>query len=127
MRFPNTFVVFGPEAPPIVKLLSESQAKLYRDREALRFIDRAKIIAATFGSGYAYALPAWSKDCMEIIALNYTGPWERELKGICAAIALGKPYGSGSDEGGTTITQKPIKPTPRGPVGAKAVRQRASA
>lgn len=117
MRFPNTFVVFGSEQPPIVKLLTESAVALFTQRESVS--DRAKAIVATFGNGYEYALPAWSKECMEVIALRYEGPFARELKGICAAIALGQPYGPNPD-GGEHVEQKPIKPTPRGPSSATA-------
>lgn len=115
---PNCFVVFGETQPPIVKLLSDSAVALFDQRESVS--DRAKAIVATFGSGYEYALPAWSKECMEQVALRYVGPYQRELRYICAAIALGKPYSQdGDNSGGPKIVQKPIKPTPRGPAGVR--------
>lgn len=123
MRFPNTFVVFGSTMPPIVELLSDSAVALFTQRESVS--DRSKAIVATFGAGYEYALPAWSKECMERIALEYVGPFQRELRYLCAAIALGKPYGPDGHEGsgGSRVEQTPIKPTPRGPSSIKLVRK----
>src|SRR5579872_1938999 len=89
------FVVFGAERLPEVHMLDERSANIFADRE--RVSDRAKAIVATFGIGAEIALPAWSQECMELIALEYKGPYARELRGICAAIALGKPYSNGSD------------------------------
>lgn len=115
MKFPNTFVVFGEFEPPIVKLLTEGQVKLFSQRESVS--DRAKAIVATFGTGYQYALPAWSIECMEMIALRYEGPFQKELRGICAAIALGQPYGP-DIEGGLPILAQPTPPVKPSPTGA---------
>lgn len=105
----NTFVIFGSETPPAVKLLSDSAKRLFDDRYRVAS-DSSKAVAATFGHGYEYALPAWSKECMERIALEYVGPFQRELRGLCAAIALGRPFNPDTGDGGDQVEQKPVKP-----------------
>lgn len=105
----NAFVIFGSETPPAVKLLSDSAKRLFDDRCSVAS-DRSKAVAASFGYGYEYALPAWSKECMERIALEYVGPFQRELRGLCAAIALGRPFNPDTGDGGDRVEQKPVKP-----------------
>lgn len=121
MNFPNTFVVIGASRPPEVHLLTAGAVKLFEDRE--RVSSRLQALEATFGTGIQYAYPAWITECMEQLALTYVGPHQQRMRFICAAIALGEPYGGGAsygsgNDGGEHVKQKPIKPTPRGPAGA---------
>jgi hypothetical protein len=114
------YVVFGAGRAPEVHMLDERTAKILSDRE--RIAGRDKALVATFGIGAEAALPAWSQECMEKIALEYKGPFARELCSICAAIALGKPYSRdrNNPQGGDRVESKRPKPTPRGPAGARA-------
>jgi hypothetical protein len=122
MKLANCFVVFGEAMPPQVHLLTESARGLMDDR--LRIADserkRHAAYAATFGTGAQFALPAWSDDCMAAVAQHYTGPHQEQLRGLCAAIALGKPYGPNEpgderpSDGGTKVPRRPTKPRPTG-------------
>ena len=122
MKLANCFVVFGQELPPQVHLLSDSARSLMDDRLRVADTDRKRFTAyaMTFGRGAQCALPAWSEECMVEVAQHYTGPHEVAVRGICAAIALGKPYGppeSRDDQGnggGTKVPRRPIKPKPAG-------------
>jgi hypothetical protein len=117
MKIQNCFVVFGEDIAPQVHLLTETARKLLDDR--LRVVDPHKAYALTFGQGIQVALPAWSEACMIEIAENYTGPHATQLKGLCAAIALGKPYGPDTEgrptDGGDKVPRRPVKPKPSSP------------
>jgi hypothetical protein len=110
----GAFVVFGCTRAPQCVVLDALALRVYADRR--RITDAAKAIRATFGTGAEYALPAHSKDCMELIALQYVGPYQREVRGMCALIALGEPF---NPEGGTRVEPKRPKPTPRSPAGVR--------
>ena len=122
MKLYNCFVVVGEAMPPQVHLLSDSARSLMDDRLRIADSDRKRhaAYAATFGQGAQVALPAWSSDCMAAVAQHYTGPHQVALRGLCAAIALGKPYGfddSGDDrpsDGGEKVPRRPRKPRPTG-------------
>lgn len=118
----GSFLVFGPEAAPTVHLLSEQETQLYYDRDSL--VDSAKgrreVMRVTFNQPMATtALPAWSNAAM-LDATHYEGPFQTEVRGIAAAIALGKPFSkdqpNGRDDGsgGSKVPRKP-KPTGKGP------------
>lgn len=113
----GTFVVFGIDREPSVIALDARSIRMLADREAVA--DRLKAITATFGTGAEYALPAWSKPCMELIACEYVGPHQRMVRGLCAAIALNQPFNPDPEDGPRVEPKRP-KPTPRGPAGAKA-------
>lgn len=89
----GTFVVYGDNEPIVISLTATG---LYWFRETERIVARwdrpaSAAVAETFGDGFAYALPAWSRDCMERIAREYEGPHKLRLRAVCAAIALGMP------------------------------------
>lgn len=108
----GSFVVFGSMRAPQCILLDGHALRIYADRS--RVADASKAITATFGTGAEYALPAHSVECMELIALQYIGPYQREVRGMCALIALGEPFNP-DEGGGTSIEPKRQKPKPRGP------------
>lgn len=125
----HCYVVYGPElAPSVHWLLDEFQVSRYQWLQSHFSDDLSKANENMFGHGAVYALPAWSRECMELIALEYTGPHAREVKGLCAMIALG--HWPGTDvppPGGDGVKRKPVKPTPRGPAGATRRPERARA
>jgi len=112
----GTFVVFGAERAPEVHSTDTRTQRMLNEREAVS--DRLKAVEYTFGTGMQYALPAHSLPCMEFIALNYVGPFQRELRGLCAAISLGEPFNP-EPGGGLGIKDPNPKPPPRGPASAK--------
>lgn len=118
----HTFVVGGQFCPPAVHWLDDAAAEAFRVRQAIAGASRkarTHAMRLAFGvDGADYALPATSRECMERIALEYTGAYETELRGLCAAIATGR-YGrplSGDDSGadGGSKVDAP-KPAPRKP------------
>lgn len=122
----NFYVVFGPEVLPHVQMLTDAfKVERYQWLQSHFEGNLSKANESMFGPGVIHALPAWSQECMELIALEYAGPHAREVKGLCAMIALG--HWPGADvsppDGGDGVRRKPIKPTPRGPAGAKASRR----
>jgi hypothetical protein len=114
----GTYVVWGPEREPEVHTLDEPSYRRYRNWPARR---GAVAIAAAFGTGMDTAIPAWSAGAMELIALNYEGPHQVRVRGLCAAILLGKPYGGpepGDGPQGGSKDRVPDQPkSPRGPHG----------
>lgn len=56
-------------------------------------VQREYVIRQTFGSDATGFLPANSVDCLMFLAESYKGPFEEEVKGICACILTGTPYG----------------------------------
>lgn len=84
------FIVFGDDAEPIVRVLTEGEISLFYDRTSVANMTAA--VAATFGKAYRTALPAWSNECLRDIAARYTGAHELQLRALCAAILLGMPF-----------------------------------
>jgi hypothetical protein len=123
----RVFVVFGAEREPDLRLLTPEQVKLYYDRHMLG-IASEKVVAATFGAGYDFAIPAWEKDSLRPIAEGYTGPYELNVRALCAAIWLDmdpdyflrrgttppRLNGSGEDDGYRVplVPPQPTKPSP---------------
>lgn len=121
----GSFLVFGPTSQPAVHLLTEAEMGEYFERRRLVELRESarglrECMRLTFGAPDAvYALPAWSQDAMLSVASAYEGPFQVELRGIAAAIVLGKPFTkektAGDDlDGGTKVPRKP-KPTGKGP------------
>lgn len=124
----GSFLVFGPTAQPSVHILTEEAMVQYFERRRLvELRESAKMLRdcmrVTFGQPDAtYALPAWSHDAMMAVASDYTGPFQVELRGIAAAIVLGKPFtkdnppGKAVDDsaGGEKVPRKPA-PKDKGP------------
>jgi hypothetical protein len=69
------------------------------------------------------AIPAWSREALELIATGYEGPHKVAVRGLAAAIALGRTFSrdkapkDSDDSGGTKVTAndpKPKSPAPSG-------------
>ena len=112
------FIVYGPDesAAPSVHLLSRDATDALWTRQRLAMTDTGmrQAIRLTFGVDGLYALPAWSVDCMEQIALTYEGPHRDMLRAVCAAAALGKLWGGEGGEEAPLAPPKPRKPSPQG-------------
>lgn len=138
MPLPNgTYLVFGPMHAPEVHIVSKSDQESYWER--LRMADgmqdkeaavRFAMKAAFKAPDATYALPAWSIECMQTIATEYQGPHMIAVRGIAAAIALGRPFGQdardkgGKDQdGGERVEPKPKAPKPSSPAKLSAFDQ----
>lgn len=138
----GSFLVFGPTSAPAVHLLSADEHKAYQQRYSIATKHSTarvwrEVYRITFNQPEAtVALPAYSLDCMLDTAQNYQGPFQVEVRGIAAAIALGKPFSKDSttgedlpkgpaDDGGPKV---PRKPAPKGkpPSALAALMQQAS-
>jgi len=104
-------------------LISATAFELFMDRVRVSGADKAN--RYTFGNDTVYVLPCVT-ECMESIALEYTGIHATQVKAICARIALGQALGDdskGNDnpQGGLGIAADHTKPkAPKGSGGAKA-------
>lgn len=130
MSLPNgTYLVFGPMHAPTVHVVTKSEQESYwqrlamlpglRDQEAAL---RTAMSVAFNAPNAVYALPAWSVECMTEIAQAYDGPHKAAVRGIAAAIALGRPFAQdekrntdNGDEGGHKVPRKPRGPKPTSP------------
>jgi hypothetical protein len=119
----GSYVVFGQfieeGAAPQVHLLGGPALEYFQSQHVMT----AKLLEYTFGIMRAdSAIPAWSEAAMLLIAGQYSGQHETELRGLCAAIALGRPFGQdakrkpdGSDtEGGIKVEAPKPPKTPKG-------------
>lgn len=88
----RTYIVFGTEREPVLRLLTPPQVSLFYTRSMI-VEDNRKAVAATFGAGFEWALPAWKEahDGLMPIAQTYEGPHEMRLRAICAAVILEMP------------------------------------
>jgi hypothetical protein len=88
----RTYVVFGTEREPALKLLTPSQDRLFYTRTMV-VEDSRKAVAVTFGAGFEWAVPAWTEALpgLRPIAEKYEGPHEMRLRAMCAALILGMP------------------------------------
>lgn len=122
----GTYLCFGAAVKPFVVILAAREAAEYADLQRMK-VSRSEagaqeVRAQVFGRGVEAALPAWSKDCMEMIALQYEGVYQVEVRGLAAALALGLPIGNGKDlsegpDGGLPVAAPqpgPKRPGPRG-------------
>lgn len=82
----GTFLVFGEAREPRVVTLSEYQFKLFYD--CMMFAGMEKSAGGSFGIGFSVAIPAWVEGSLELME-GYTGPHQRAVLAICAAIRLG--------------------------------------
>jgi hypothetical protein len=101
----RTFIVFGTEREPVLRLLTPPQVSLFYTRTMI-VEDSRKAVAATFGAGFEWALPAWKEAHPGLmpIAQTYEGPHEMRLRAICAAVILEMPL-----EGLGRRCQKPAR------------------
>lgn len=132
MTINGTFIVWGDSCAPQVHMLTKEQSRGLAERVALTHGDERQmmqVMRLTFGpeaDGAMVAYAAHDPNQLEWLALNYQGPYQTDVKGIAAALALGQPVGgdakgkpdSGPDNGSRDrITPRP-KP-PKGPAGSK--------
>jgi hypothetical protein len=130
----GTYLVFGPELAPQVHMLSALGQANYSeaDRIARSTSDPDRylmdVYRATFGSrDVRSVVPAWSRDAMQLIATQYEGAHQLVVRGIAAAIALGRPWTRDvppktDTDGGTRV---PVDNPPKGPKPGDAIPARA--
>jgi hypothetical protein len=117
----GSYVVFGQFLqdgdPPQVHLLDKQKTDYLRRQATLSRV----ALAAAFGMTRSdTVLPAWSAEAMSLIAQHYSGAHAVELRGLCAAIALGRPFGqdarrkSDESDGGERATPTPKPKAPKG-------------
>lgn len=127
MPLPNgCYLVFGPMHEPTVHVVTKEGQETYWSR--MKIADGSEramreVMRITFNAPDAtYALPAWSQGCMETIAQEYEGPHKIAVRGIAAAIALGKPFSKDVNpdtdtgpKGGDKVPRNPKGPKPTSP------------
>ena len=129
----GSYIVFGQHAPccaePQVHLLDAVAHASFDERRSVAESTpngMREVYRLTFGMPDAdTAIPAWSVEALTMIAQGYVGQHQTAVRGLAAAIALGRPFSrdkggkpdKGSD-GGTRV--KPETP-PKGPSGGDAV------
>lgn len=126
----GTFFVFT-KRHVFVELLSDTETTRFWEgitiAEACVFMDkdvaRQQVLRQTFGSDVEDFLPATSRECLMYYVEHYEGRSAEDVKGLCAMILTGTPYGPESHKGfdihgdGEKITA-PVGPTPNtGPSG----------
>lgn len=126
----GTFFVFT-KRHVFVEVLSDTETRRLWEglaiAEACVFIDRAiarqTVLRQSFSSDVEDFLPATSRECLMYYVEHYEGRCAEDLKGLCAMILTGTPYGPESYKGfdihgdGEKITA-PVGPTPNtGPSG----------
>lgn len=129
MSINGMFLVFGSKLAPQVHLLGAETLATFMQRLSAANKLAAKhgrdsaaaargVYAVMFGSGAECALPCVPQ-CMAHMALNYSGPHSEDIKRICAAIAIGKPFGTDGkpkDSGQGGMRDKvPKGPKPKSP------------
>jgi hypothetical protein len=100
-----------------IELLDAGQFAIYMERTRIADCDAARI--AAFGHSSLAMIPAWSAECMQLIALEYTGPMQDAVKALAARIALGLAINPDhpTDGGGKSAHIEPVKPLPALPGG----------
>ena len=93
LNIKGAFVVIG-SSTPVALILSANAYAVYCDRVAVVGFEKAT--AYTFGHTAAHALPC-TAECMEFMALNFTGAHQDLVRQLCARIALRQPIGNGED------------------------------
>lgn len=121
MKMLGCFVVWGEGVEPQVHTLTKGQMEIMYKREELA--NMATALEHAFGPGISARVPAWVDGAMEFIALNYEGPHQERVRGLCAAILTGTPYGGpepGQRPQGGSGDRMPKQPkSPRGPRGVR--------
>jgi len=121
----GTFLVCGGDDKPQLHILGATEIRALYERDALIRTDSGRVQAMrlAFRMHARHALPAWSVQCMEAIALGYDGPHSDLVRGMAAALALGvnpcggPEPGKGGPDGGQPVKPAPRKPRPASPVG----------
>jgi hypothetical protein len=119
MKIRGCFVVWGLEVAPQVHTLTKERMAYMDDIE--RVATREKAIERVFGHGIDQRIPAWIDEVTELMATSYEGPHQIAIRGLCAAIRLGKPYGGTDHKDGSGGSPDRIKPRPKGPRGPAPV------
>lgn len=129
MNIYGTFLVCGgSDAPALHWLDTAGIESLYKRDSLAGDSDKSRrlVIRAQFGTDGRYALPAWSAECMADIAQHYDGDDADIVRGMAAALALGRslardaaptapeaPRSTGGPSGGQKA--RPVKPAPAAP------------
>lgn len=134
MNIYGAFLLFGPELPPCVVAITDTQkARLDAQLAVASKHGKASLrhdaYRLVFGVPAHWAVPCWKREAMEAIATEYVGEFQDKVRGLAACIALGKPYGgpeSGETQGkgkrddrGQRARLEPVKP--RKPSGGNKV------
>lgn len=128
MMLKNTYLVIRETTAPSVVLMTADEADGWRTRHAMALASArpSAWLDATrmqFGHTDVHAvIPCWLPDAMAQIAMEYQGPQATAVKGLAAAIALGRPWSQGRDYGqaddsGKSDGGQPVRPRPRSPKG----------
>lgn len=128
MKLHATFLCISTNLEPEVHALSAGDFDKFNER--MRIADkrqsapaRQQAFRVTFGKAFDYAIPCWSQEAMERLALDYKGVHAERVCHLAASIALGETYGADEGatppdvDGGTKVMAAP-KPTPKRPGGA---------
>jgi hypothetical protein len=131
----GTYLVCGGSDAPAVHFLCPAEMADHYTRDQLagdRPNSRRLVHRGSFGADALYALPAWSQACMVATAETYTGHDAATVRGMAAALALGRgaapaaataapvaPGKAPGTSGGQPAKLRPVKPT-RPPGGSMA-------
>jgi hypothetical protein len=131
----GTYLVCGGSDAPSLHVLTPAQREAMHARDAIAGDgprSRALVLRYTFGVDAQYALPAWDADCLSGIALGYTGHDQAIVRGMAAALAVGRalraadepqpsapvpPPANPTASGGRKARPVPVAPQPAGPAG----------
>jgi len=121
----GTFLVYGPELPPRVYILTADQTEslaqgLRIARDSPRDVEmyEAQAYERTFCKGARRAVPAWSMAALHMVGTQYVGPHDVRLRYVAVRLAKGEPIepegseGKGGPKGGEKVPADP-KPKPR--------------
>lgn len=117
----GTYVIVGRGVLPAVAMLAVDQHEAFNRRMMIAAGTRQpeaagkEVLALTFGRGVDFAFPAWIDVLMEDLAQSYAGPHQTAVRGLCAAIALGEPYGGPEPGSRPDGGVRDRIPRPRGP------------
>lgn len=116
----GTFLVCGGTDDPALHILTPEQVADHYRRDTLaseRGTSRRLVNRYAFGVDALYSFPAWSRDCMLWVAQYYEGADATLVRGMAAAIALGRtdatPVGAPSERA-TVAPSAPASGKPRG-------------
>ncbi len=135
MNIYGTFLVCGgADAPALHWLDPAGIESLYKRDTLAGDSDKSRrlVMRCQFGADARYAFPAWSAECMATIAQHYAGDDADIVRGMAAALALGRsmvrpdaapatdtapaPRAASGPSGGRTV--KAPRPAPQGGSGS---------
>lgn len=133
-----TFIAYGPNSGPVVVCLTASQSDQLQwayghDHRWENRTATSALIQRVAGGDRNRLIPC-VEDCLRLIVAQYEGVHAAEIKGVCAALLLGRPLRNpeaptqdatapgGDDKGGNArlVPVRPRKPSPSAAVRAGA-------